>query len=303
MFRTFSLILLALSATLRPEMGFAEITVTSRLAEGQSSAVIAHRSADLGGYPEQSLAAISHAISIGTEIIHLNPQLTKDGQYVLMHDATLNRTTNVEQVFPDGPPSGPTRTQRGGRDYVRDYTVDEISQLRLANGASADEYTVPTLENALELIDGQAIALLGLKAYEAESLADTLSHVSTERLLLFAVYYADSKVLRDISEKTGIGAVISMGASKAYDVDLNRLIEATGPQLRMICADSRKLTPQFLQTLHENKLALCISGWNHREDSALVSKNDPGPWMSALQSGATAVMTDHPKKVLDLISD
>lgn len=278
----------------------AEITVSGRLAPGQTPAIIAHRSADLGGQPEQSLAAIAHALSIGVDIIHLNPQLTKDDTYILMHDPTLNRTTNVVEVYPNGPPNGPSRDQRGGRDYVRDYTFDEIRRLSLLDEVHGSAHPVPSLQEALDLIDGQAIGLLGLKNYEIESLKNTLAGDRSGSLLLFGVFYSDPTLLHDVSKATGIGVVVSMGSSRNYIPDLEKLVSGVGALLVMICADSRQITPQFTKMLRENDLALCISGWNHQEDSALIHKNDPGPWRDALQSGARAVSTDQPKAVLDL---
>lgn len=84
-------------------------SVTARLGADGAPLVIAHRSAEMGGTPENSLAWIGHAIERGVDMVHLNPQRTADGRYVLMHDPTLSRTTDVEQVFPEGPPGGPSR--------------------------------------------------------------------------------------------------------------------------------------------------------------------------------------------------
>lgn len=281
----------------------AETAPQSSSLDQQRTAVIAHRSARLGGHPEQSLAAIRHALAIGVDMIHLNPQLTKDDRYVIMHDPTLNRTTNVVEVFLDGPPNGPSRDQRSGRDYVRDYTLDEIRQLSLIGDVAQGAMAVPSLQDALDLIDGQAIAFLGLKNFEPASLAKVLAEYRSEDLLLFDVFYSDPTILRDISASTGIDAVVSMGASGSYVSDLKKLIAGVGEHLTMVCADNRKVTPEFTDVLREHDLALCISGWNHREDSALVHKNDPGPWLAALQSGARAVSTDQPEAVLELMQD
>lgn len=262
--------------------------------------VIAHRSASLGGLPENSLAWVQYAIDRGVDMVHINPQLTGGNQYVLMHDNTLNRTTDVESVYAGGPPGGPTREQRGGRDYVRDYTLEEIKRLQLLDGKDGGMHPVPTLSEVLDLVDGRALVMLGLKTYEIESLMAALEMYKTDNLLFFEILYSDPTVLRDISSATGIGAVISMGGSRDYLADLERLVDGVGSGLTMICAQSRRLTSDFVARLDELGIKLCISGWNGAEDSALVFKDDPDVWLAVLERGYAA-STDIPDAVLGLL--
>ena len=60
---------------------------------------IAHRGASAYA-PEHTLAAYALAIEMGADYVEQDLQLTKDGVLVCLHDTTLNRTTNVEEVFP-----------------------------------------------------------------------------------------------------------------------------------------------------------------------------------------------------------
>ena len=55
--------------------------------------VVAHRAAWKNA-PENSLLSIQHAIDMGADIIEIDIRQTKDGEFILMHDKTLNRTTN-----------------------------------------------------------------------------------------------------------------------------------------------------------------------------------------------------------------
>ena len=65
-----------------------------QLLSGDTSAVlvVAHRG-DWRYAPENSIAAIEHSIAVGVDIVELDLQLTKDSVLIVMHDATLNRTT------------------------------------------------------------------------------------------------------------------------------------------------------------------------------------------------------------------
>jgi len=287
---------------LAPRPALAQVSVEARLAAGQPPVVIAHRSAVMGGFPENSLAWIGYGLDRGVDMVHINPQLTRDGRYVLMHDPTLNRTTDVEEEFPDGPPGGPTRAQRGGKDYVRDYTLDQIRQLRLVDGAGDGGEAVPTLEEALDLAGGRVLVLLGLKNYEVDSLAAALKGHDPGGLLLFELYFSgtDQTKLRELSDTTGIGVAVALFRSRDYLADLEQIVSQLGPNLRMVNVGSQRVTEAFLGRLDALGIALAISGQSGAEDSALAGGNDPGPWQAALGRGFSA-STDQPDLVLRLL--
>jgi glycerophosphoryl diester phosphodiesterase len=103
--------------------------------------VVAHRG-DWRYAPENSLPAIENAIRMGVDIVELDVQRTKDGHLILLHDATLDRTTT-------------------GSGMVSDWTLDSIQTLRLRNGcAIKTKEKIPTLEEALLLMRGRVLANL-----------------------------------------------------------------------------------------------------------------------------------------------
>ena len=107
--------------------------------------VVAHR-ADWRFAPENSLAAIESSIRLGADVVELDVQKTKDGQLILMHDKTLDRTTT-------------------GKGKVVEWTLDSIRTLRLKNGAALrTKHRVPTLEEALLMAKGRVMVNLD-KAY------------------------------------------------------------------------------------------------------------------------------------------
>ncbi len=68
--------------------------------------------------PQNTLAAGRKALQVGADLWGVDARLTEDGDFVLMHDATLERTTNVADVFPDRTPW-----------RVEDFTVSELKLL------------------------------------------------------------------------------------------------------------------------------------------------------------------------------
>src|SRR5215475_1243496 len=62
--------------------------------------LIAHRGASWDA-PEHTLAAYELALKQGADFVEPDLQITRDGVLVCLHDTTLERTTDVEQLFPD----------------------------------------------------------------------------------------------------------------------------------------------------------------------------------------------------------
>lgn len=103
--------------------------------------VAAHR-ADWKAAPENSLPAIQSCIDMGIESVEVDVRKTKDGHLILMHDSTVNRTTN-------------------GRGAVSDLTLKQIKSFRLkkSNGTLTD-YQVPTLKETMVLCKGKIMVNL-----------------------------------------------------------------------------------------------------------------------------------------------
>lgn len=300
MFRRHFLCVLASAVLISPSLCLAQVTVKERLSVGQPPLIVAHR-AKGDGIPENSLAGIQNALDLGIDMVKIDTRLTRDGRYVLMHDRTLNRTTDVSAVYPEGPPSGPTQEDRGDGDYVRDYTLEEIKRLSLVDGSGGGEHSVPTLEEALDLVVGRLLVALDLKAYEFESIVALLDARDTENLLLFAFYHFDPRVLLEVSTATDIRTSVTMPRPRDYLDDLEALAEAQGSQLAMVVVDSRHLTPEFLSRAEELGVRVCIDGKWGVEDSALLFEADISPWRKALSSDATAFMTGQPTTLLELM--
>ena len=113
--------------------------------DSTSVIVVAHR-ADWRFAPENSLAAIENSIRQGADVVELDVQKTKDGQLILMHDKTLDRTTT-------------------GKGKIAEWTLDSIRTLYLKNGAALKtKHRVPTLEKALLTAKGRVMVNLD-KAY------------------------------------------------------------------------------------------------------------------------------------------
>ncbi|MBC7914275.1 MAG: glycerophosphodiester phosphodiesterase family protein [Pyrinomonadaceae bacterium] len=108
--------------------------------------VIAHRG-DWRNAPENSIMAIKNSIAMGVDVVEIDLAKTKDGHIVLMHDETLERTTN-------------------GKGKVSDWTLDSLKALFLKDGLGIiTPHKIPTLEEALMVIKDKILVNLD-KGYD-----------------------------------------------------------------------------------------------------------------------------------------
>lgn len=124
--------------------------------------LVAHRGASAYA-PEHTLAAYRLALEQGADYVEQDLQITKDGVLVCLHDLTLERTTNVEEIFPDRFRNDVSEDQMPGSSaakhwYVADFTLAEIKQLDAGAwfGEKFKGAQIPTWQEAIELVRGKA---------------------------------------------------------------------------------------------------------------------------------------------------
>jgi glycerophosphoryl diester phosphodiesterase len=93
--------------------------------------------------PENTLRSFRRALAMGVAAVELDVQLTKDGHLAVIHNETLDRTTN-------------------GRGAVQDFSLVELQRLDAGQGEP-----VPSLEEVFDLVKGKAHLMVELKQPEA----------------------------------------------------------------------------------------------------------------------------------------
>ncbi len=128
--------------------------------------IAAHRAVHLK-FPENSLAAIQHAIDLGVAIIEIDVRQSADGKLILMHDKTVDRMT-------------------GGSGRVDSFTWAEIKTLHLKS-APGDTlvHFVPTLEQALFLGKDDLMFDLDVKSAVLADLVALVQKTGTQRQVMF----------------------------------------------------------------------------------------------------------------------
>lgn len=124
----------------------------------------AHRGAS-GEYPENTMLAFEKAVELGCTGIETDVHVTKDGHLVLIHDETVDRTTN-------------------GKGYIKDHNLEDLKKLD-AGSFKDDAFkgaSIPLLEELLEFVKDKNIKL------NLELKTDVIWYAGIEEKVLDLVY-------------------------------------------------------------------------------------------------------------------
>ena len=108
--------------------------------------VHAHRGGGYIDYPENCIETFEYTLKQVPAFMEVDPRMTADGVMVLMHDATLERTTNIE-----GPLKGYTYAQLQASVYLKD------------RAGHVTPYRIPTFEEALHWARGRTVLIVDKK--------------------------------------------------------------------------------------------------------------------------------------------
>ncbi len=115
--------------------------------------LVAHRGASAYA-PEHTIAAYTLAMEQGADFVEQDLAVTKDGVLVCIHDLTLERTTNVEEVFPDRFVEMKDGPMAGRRWLVNDFTLADIQRLDAGSWFNSKfaGARIPTFQEAIDLV-------------------------------------------------------------------------------------------------------------------------------------------------------
>jgi len=147
----------------------------------ESTLVIGHRGG-AGAAPENTVEAIRHGIEAGTDAIEFDIHATRDGQIVVIHDDTVERTTD-------------------GAGVVEEMNLDELRQLDAGFNFTPDfgrsfpfrgtGIRIPTLDEAVEACEGLPIACEVKTARAGLLLADWLPGKAVRERMIVGGFEAD----------------------------------------------------------------------------------------------------------------
>ena len=252
--------------------------------------VVSHRG-DWRNAPENSLQAFQNCIDMGVDMIELDLKKTKDGVLVLMHDNTIDRTTD-------------------GHGTPSEYTLAELRQFHLKNGLGRTTFHhIPTLEEVLTQCKDKILINID-KGYEYfADVYKLLVKTGTLRQVVIKSGYTLDKVRRengDVLDKVIYMPIINLdepgAAQKAIDY-------MTLKPVAMECC-FRNATPEVLaliQRIKDSGSKIWINSlWpslnaGHDDDTAVELGKPDESWGWILDRGASIMQTDRPQKLIEYL--
>jgi len=250
--------------------------------------VTAHRG-DWRNAPENSLQGYQYAIDMGVDVIEIDLNTTSDGVIVIMHDWTIDRTTDGQ-----GKPS--------------DYTLAELKKFHLKNGSGrVTKQTIPTLEEVMLLAKGKVLVNLD-KSYDYYTQAyEVLKKTGTLQQAIFktdATYPEVRKRYPALLDSIVFMPVVSLDqpAARAIISEYQKQIKPVAFELNFNKDTSSVLTDNGFIHQHGSKIWInslwaSLNG-GHDDDTAVDDGNIKDSWDWLIAHGATMIQTDRPKELL-----
>jgi glycerophosphoryl diester phosphodiesterase len=257
--------------------------------EKSSFLVFAHRGGG-GLYPEHTLEAFKFSTDLGVDVLELDIQATSDGKLVVLHDSTVNRTTD-------------------GSGQIGEMTLAQLKKLDAGYFFSTDNgqtfpfrgknITVPTLEEVFEAVPD--------KKFNIEPKQDELSIIkplcellrerqATEKVILgsfqqevldkFRLTCPEVATSASPWEAMKFLAYQKIGLAENYSPPMQAL------QIPRSLFGWQALTKDFVEAAH--KMNLEIHVW---------TINETVDMQELIDLEVDGIMTDYPDKLLDLIKD
>lgn len=226
--------------------------------------VVGHRGAS-GTEPENTLGAFKRALELGANALELDVHCTRDGQMIVIHDETVNRTTN-------------------GNGNVADMTLQEIKSLRTEKGEA-----VPTLEEVLALVAGKATIFIEIKSPGTDAVAPLIHKAvkegafTYEQLPVISFNHPLLQTLKHNNPDIQTGASFDWNDPRGVK-DKIQAAQAIGAQA--INPYFGTMEPELVSEAHHASLAVNVWTVNEHDDIRRM-----------VQAGVDAVMSDFPDRV------
>ncbi len=221
--------------------------------------IFAHRGAS-GEAPENTLLAFREAIKQGVDAIELDVQLLRTGELAVIHDETVNRTTD-------------------GTGDVAGYNLDDIKKLDAGDGQK-----IPLLHEVLDLADKSVAVNIELKgAKTAKPVAAEISKYlnnhgwNEEQFLVSSVSKKELKLFKKLMPNIKIGTIISR---KTY---LTTLPNAIRLNADFVVLELNHIYERQIKKAHRKGIKVYIFTINTKKELEKVK-----------QLGIDGIFTDNP---------
>ena len=237
--------------------------------------IFAHRGASRYA-PENTLSAFQLAFEQGARAIELDVKLSRDGEVVVFHDLTLDRTTN-------------------GKGLLKDFSFDELNQLDAGSYFHQKFHNekIPTLSQVLDLVNGKYLVNIELTNYSTlgdeliSKVAVIVKKKSVQNSIIFSSFSPGNifKIKRELPEVPAAllippGIIGSIMQSDLY----------------------RRISPEFIHVHIQSIKKGSIDREHRRHRRVNVwTVNEESQMQYLISAGVDGIFTDDPPLALQVI--
>ena len=255
--------------------------------------VVSHRG-DWRFAAENSIEAFNNSVATGVNMVELDISKTKDGELILLHDKTLDRTTT-------------------GKGSPSNYTLQEIKQLFLKNGCGVvTSQKIPTLEETMLALKGKIWVNID-KGYEYfDDVQRILEKTGTIQQVIIKASVPYSQIKKEhpgILNKLIFMPIINCESAAAL-TNIDEYIKNVHPTAFEITF--KELTPRVFEIIKRIKDGGCkvwinslwpslCAGLN--DDKAVFEHQEANTWAKIVDMGASFIQTDRPLQLIDFLKN
>lgn len=235
-----------------------------------------HRGTIELGMPENSIASMQAVLEHTPAIFEVDPRLTKDSVAVMVHDATLGRTTN-------------------GTGNVKDYTWDELKNFKLKDhNGNVTKHRINTLDEMVDWAKGKTILNLDKKDLPMEMTAEIIRKHNAYAWVWVTVHTVEqAKFYLNKNPKQYLSMHIkdaaALQAFKDSGLPYNRMIVYIGPEIN---DDNQAMYAFFRQ-----KGVLCMISTAPSYDKIPSKEKRAQKFRAVFADGASVLESDLPIEV------
>jgi len=223
--------------------------------------IIGHRGA-MGHIAENTIPSIKKAMELGVDGIEIDVFRCKTGELVVFHDEKLDRLTNS---------SG----------FIESLELDSIKKILVL-----DKYRIPTLEEVLQLIDGQVKLNIELKGYETASPTNHLINQyinkggwTDDKFIISSFKWDELEKFRSINKIVSIAILTEFDPIEAIPIAKKLDALAINPNYKSLNEDN-------INEIHANGFKIFSYTINEFSDIKRM-----------IELGVDAIITDYPERV------
>lgn len=249
----------------------AETSLFLKWNENRVPMISAHRGGPMTGFPENCIETFENTIKYTHAIIECDIVMTADGHLVMMHDNTLDRTTN-------------------GTGRVNEVTLEYVQSLYLKdNEGNLTDFQVPTLREVLEWGKGKVVFTLDVKrGVPLEKVTDLIVETETSHLSIMITYNMDAakqvhELIPDLPISMSLGSMDAIEQWRKSGIPAENVVAFVGTSER---------DAELYEILHKEGI-YCILGTMGNLDRSAATNGDE-LYANLIRNGADILSTDRP---------